>query len=197
MYCVTMHAPTGRKPRGAVAMVFLRNYTQYTRRYANRATLTQLGLAVYKPSQSLGGKHLCCVFQNSKNHEGRRMKIYKCFKNTTYELCNNNLIWIVNNHGATTSSKFIKVWKPVNLTEAFLQFNPLDYWWQFGIRANEFMGVCLLQKIASAVPYCCSKEIGLPSEPEWICIKSSKPKTTHAWKGSKSPWIKIPYLRSE
>ena len=129
MYCVTMHAPTGRKPRGAVAMVFLRNYTQYTRRYANRATLTQLGLAVYKPSQSLGGKHLCCVFQNSKNHEGRRMKIYKCFKNTTYELCNNNLIWIVNNHGATTSSKFIKVWKPVNLTEAFLQFNPLHYWW--------------------------------------------------------------------
>ena len=141
-----MHAPTGRKPRGAVAMVFLRNYTQYTRRYANRATLTQLGLAVYKPSQSLGGKHLCCVFQNSKNHEGRRMKIYKCFKNTTYELCNNNLIWIVNNHGATTSSKFIKVWKPVNLTEAFLQFNPLDYWWQFGIRANEFMGVCLFAK---------------------------------------------------
>ena len=83
MYCVTMLAPTGRKPRGAVAMVFLRrNYTQSTRRYANRATLTQLGLAVYKPSQSLGGKHLCCVFQNSKNHEGRRMKIYKCFKNT-------------------------------------------------------------------------------------------------------------------
>ena len=38
------HGATGRKPRGAVAMVFLRrNYTQYTRRYANRATLTQLG----------------------------------------------------------------------------------------------------------------------------------------------------------
>ena len=33
-----------------------------------------------------------------------------------------------------------------DLTEAFLQFNPLDYWWQFGIRANEIMGVCLFAK---------------------------------------------------
>ena len=148
MYCVTMHAPTGRKPRGAVAMVFLRNYTQYTRRYANRATLTQLGLAVYKPSQSLGGKHLCCVFQNSKNHEGRRMKIYKCFKNTTYMSCA-IIIWfelwiIMVQRRLQSSSKCGNLW--ISLTEAFLQFNPLDYWWQFGIRANEFMGVCLFAK---------------------------------------------------
>jgi len=68
----------------------------------------------------------------------------------------------VNNHGATTSSKFIKVWKPVNLTEAFLQFHPLDYWWQFGIRANEFMGVCLLQKMQVLCHIVAQRRLGYP-----------------------------------